>query len=36
MSALHAHGRLSFIEPRGVVNTGEYGSDLKAKNNVWI
>lgn len=24
------------IEPRGVVNTGESDSDLKAKNDVWI
>lgn len=24
------------IEPRGVVNTGEANSDLKAENNVWI
>jgi len=24
------------IEPKGVVNTGESNSDLKAKNDVWI
>lgn len=24
------------IEPRGVVNTGETGGDLKAENDVWI
>ncbi|WED23779.1 cupin domain-containing protein [Vibrio sp. JC009] len=24
------------IEPRGVVNTGDSESDLKAENNVWI
>ncbi|MBM08094.1 MAG: cupin [Magnetovibrio sp.] len=25
-----------FLEPRGVVNTGESGGELKAENNVWI
>lgn len=24
------------IEPRGVVNTGEAGGDLRAKNDVWL
>lgn len=24
------------IEPRGVVNTGESGSELEAENNVWV
>jgi len=24
------------IEPKGVVNTGESDSDLKAENNVWV
>ncbi|RUO68957.1 cupin domain-containing protein [Idiomarina ramblicola] len=24
------------IEPRGVVNTGESGSELKAENDVWV
>ncbi len=24
------------IEPRGVINTGESGSELKAENEVWI
>jgi len=24
------------IEPRGVVNTGEAGGDLQAKNDVWV
>jgi mannose-6-phosphate isomerase-like protein (cupin superfamily) len=24
------------IEPRGVINTGEAGGELKAKNDVWV
>ena len=28
--------KLMLIEPRGVVNTGEAGGELTAKNDVWI
>lgn len=28
--------KILIIEPRGVVNTGESESDLKAENDVWI
>lgn len=28
--------KIMIIEPRGVVNTGETDSDLKADNDVWI
>ena len=28
--------KVMLVEPRGVVNTGEAGSDLTAENDVWI
>jgi mannose-6-phosphate isomerase-like protein (cupin superfamily) len=28
--------KIMFIEPRGVVNTGDAGGDLTAKNDVWL
>ncbi|MBQ4834663.1 cupin domain-containing protein [Pseudoalteromonas sp. MMG010] len=28
--------KIMFIEPRGVVNTGDAGGDLTAKDDVWI
>ncbi len=28
--------KILIIEPRGVVNTGESESELKAENDVWI
>ena len=28
--------KILIIEPRGVVNTGDTASDLRAKNDVWI
>ncbi len=28
--------QILLIEPRGVVNTGETGGELKAKNDIWI
>jgi mannose-6-phosphate isomerase-like protein (cupin superfamily) len=31
-----AECKLMLIEPRGVVNTGEAGGPLTARNNVWI
>ena len=31
-----SEGEMFVIEPRGVVNTGETGGNLKAGNDVWI
>ncbi|MBD61628.1 cupin [bacterium] len=28
--------KVLLIEPRGIVNTGEYGGNLTAENDVWI
>jgi len=28
--------KVMFIEPRGVVNTGDSGGELTAKNDVWV
>ena len=28
--------KIMFIEPRGVVNTGDFDSELTAKNDVWV
>ena len=31
-----AECKMMLIEPRGVVNTGEAGGDLTARNDVWV
>ncbi|MDX7986492.1 cupin domain-containing protein [Xenorhabdus sp. 12] len=31
-----AEAKIMLIEPRGVVNTGDEGGELTAKNDVWI
>ncbi len=28
--------KIMIVEPKGVVNTGDSGSDLTAQNDVWI
>lgn len=28
--------KILIVEPKGVVNTGDYGSELTAKNDVWV
>jgi mannose-6-phosphate isomerase-like protein (cupin superfamily) len=28
--------KLMLIEPRGVVNTGDVGGEMTAKNDVWV
>ena len=32
----HSECKIMLVEPKGVVNTGDSGSELTAENDVWV